>query len=104
MHPQEMMQHVKQCQHMAAVIARLAGADVIDDHVADFFRAMLLAGKILGKRRGGDFGYVLVLGDRQHFLFAKAAQGQAILEGDHSTMRFCTCLAADAFDGAAVDG
>lgn len=78
------MQHVQKAQHVAAVAARLARADVVDDHVPDLVSAVLLAREILGKRGGGDFRNVLVLGDGEHFLFREAAKGQAVLKGNHS--------------------
>jgi hypothetical protein len=42
MRSQKMVEHVEKGQYMLLVVARLAGADVIDDHVADFFPAMFL--------------------------------------------------------------
>jgi len=42
MRSQKMVEHVEKGQDMLLVVARLAGADVIDDHVADFFPAMFL--------------------------------------------------------------
>ena len=39
---QKMMQHVEKCNDMPLIIAGLAGPDVIDNHVANFFCAMLL--------------------------------------------------------------
>ncbi len=78
------MKHVKQHQYMIAVVARLAGADIINNHVPNVFHAMLLAGEILSKRRSGDLGYMFVLGDREYLLFGKAAKSHAILKGNHA--------------------
>jgi len=39
---QKMVEHVEKGQNMLLVVTRLAGADVIDNHVTDFFRAVLL--------------------------------------------------------------
>jgi hypothetical protein len=36
------VEHVEKSQNMLLVVTRLAGADVIDNHVTDFFRAVLL--------------------------------------------------------------
>jgi hypothetical protein len=80
---QEVMQHVQERPYMRAVAALLASPDVIDDHVADTIFAVLLAGEIFGESGGGDFGDVLVLGDREHFLFRHAAKGQAIFKSNH---------------------
>jgi hypothetical protein len=42
MRSQKMVEHVEKGQNMLLVVTRLAGADVIDNHVTDFFRAVLL--------------------------------------------------------------
>ena len=42
MRSQKMVEHMEKGQDMLLVVARLAGADVIDDHVTDFFPAMFL--------------------------------------------------------------
>ena len=42
MRSQKMVEHVEKGQDMLLVVARLAGADVIDDHVTDFFPSHVL--------------------------------------------------------------
>ena len=42
MRSQKMVEHVEKGQNMLFVVTRLGGANVINDHVADFFRAVLL--------------------------------------------------------------
>ncbi len=41
---QEVVEHVEKAQDMLSIVARLAGTDVIDNHVTDLFLAMLLVG------------------------------------------------------------
>jgi hypothetical protein len=40
--PENMMEHVKQREDMLPIVARLACADVIDNHLTNFFYSMLL--------------------------------------------------------------
>ena len=42
MRSQKMVEHMEKGQDMLLVVARLAGANVIDDHVTNFFPAMFL--------------------------------------------------------------
>lgn len=42
MRSQKMMKHMEKGQNMLLVVMRLGGADVINDHVTDFFCAVLL--------------------------------------------------------------
>lgn len=42
MRSQEMVEHMEKCQNMLPIVTRLASADVIDNHVTNFFRATLL--------------------------------------------------------------
>jgi len=42
MRSQKMVEHVEKGQNMLLVVTRLGGADVINDHIPDFFRAVLL--------------------------------------------------------------
>ncbi len=39
---QEMVEHVEKRQNMLPIVTRLTGANVIHNHVTNFFRAMLL--------------------------------------------------------------
>ena len=77
---------------MLFIITRLASADVIDNHVADFFGAVLLVSKILSKCSGGDFGHMFVLRDGEHLLFSQATKGYAVLERNHGSS--CSSAAA----------
>ena len=42
MRSQKMVEHVEKGQNMLLFVTRLGGANVINDHVPDFFRAVLL--------------------------------------------------------------
>jgi hypothetical protein len=44
--PQEMMKHVQECDDMLFVAARLARANVIDNHVANFLWAVFLVTQV----------------------------------------------------------
>ena len=39
---QEMVEHVEKGPNMLSIVTRLTDADVTDNHVANFFRAVLL--------------------------------------------------------------
>lgn len=84
MRSQKMVKHVEKGQNMLLDVTRLARADVINDHVTDFFCAVLLVRQILSKRGSSDLGHMLVLGDGEHLLFSEAAKGHAILKGNHA--------------------
>lgn len=73
MRSQKMMEHMEENQGMLFVPARLGSANVIDNHVADFFQAVLLMHKIGGKRGSGDLGEMLMFRDSEHLLFGQAA-------------------------------
>jgi hypothetical protein len=83
MRSQKMVKHVEKGQNMLLVVTRLARADVINDHVTDFFCAVLLVRQILSKRGSSDLGHMLVLGDGEHLLFREAAKGHSVLRGHH---------------------
>jgi hypothetical protein len=76
---EEMMQHMQQGAHVLAVAAGLRRSDVIDDHVADLRRSMLLVAQKFGEGTGCDLGDVLVLGDRQHLLLHQDENAAASL-------------------------
>jgi hypothetical protein len=46
MRSQKMMEHMEENQDMLFVPARLGSANIVDNHFADFFQAMLLMHKI----------------------------------------------------------
>ena len=68
---------------MIPVAAKLGFPDIVDNHVPDFFAAMLILQKVAGESRRRDLGDVLVFGDGQHLLFGQAAKPHAIFQRDH---------------------
>ena len=52
----EMAQRPEQLARTVAVAPRQGGADVVDDHVADLLRPVLLAEQVFPERSGGDLG------------------------------------------------
>jgi hypothetical protein len=80
---QKMVEDVQWGHDVRLVPTRLAGMDVIDNHVADFFSAVLLLRKILGKGGSGDFGQMLVLSDGKHLVLGQTAKGHAVLKRNH---------------------
>lgn len=83
---QKMVEDVEKDQDMLLVVTRLASADVIDNHLANCFRPVLLAHKIFGKSGRSDLRYMLVLRDGEHLFFCKAAKGHTVLKGDHGQL------------------
>ena len=55
-------------------------ADVIDDHLLDFFRSLVLVQQILAQRSGRGFGHVFMLGYGRHFRTRQAAKGDAVFQ------------------------
>jgi len=98
MRSQKVVEHVEKVPDMLSIVARLAGADVIDNHVTDLFRAMLLVRQILSKRGRGHFGHMFVLGDGKHLFFGEAAKGHAILKGNHVDDHALLCGIKDAHE------
>jgi hypothetical protein len=78
-----MVKDVQQGQRMLLVAAELGLPKIIDNHVPDFFAAMLVGQKVLSECCCSDFGQVFVLGDGEHLLFGQAAEPDAILKRDH---------------------
>ena len=58
---------------MLLVAVSLGLPKIIDNHVPDFFAAVLLGQKVLSERCRGDFGEMLMLGDGEHLFLAQAA-------------------------------
>jgi hypothetical protein len=75
---QKVMQHVQECQNVRLVAAPLRRPDVVHDHVADSFGAVLVLQEILGERGSSDFRQVLVLGDGEDLVLGQAAERDAI--------------------------
>jgi hypothetical protein len=46
---------MQECQNVRLVLALLRLADVIHDHVSDFFHAVLALQKVLSERGSGDW-------------------------------------------------
>jgi len=57
---------------MLLVAASLRLTNIVNNHVPDFFAALLLGQKILSERCCADFGEVFMLGKREHLLFGQA--------------------------------
>jgi len=70
---QEMVKDMQQGQNMLLVAVSLGLPQIIDDHVPNFFAAVLLGQEILSERCCSDLGEVLMLCKGEHLLFAQAA-------------------------------
>ena len=82
---EEVVQDVKQGQHMIPVAAELCFPNIIDNHVSDFFGSVLLAQKVAGESRCRNFGYVLVFGDGKDLFLGQAAERDAVFQRDHQS-------------------
>lgn len=76
---QKVVEHVEKGQDTLSIIAHLACADIVDNHVTDLLLAMILIRQILGKRGRGNFGYMLVLGDGKNLFLGDTTKSQAVL-------------------------
>ena len=65
----EMVEDMQQGQSMLLVAVSLGLPKIIDNHVPDFFAAVLLGQKVLNKRCCSDCGKVFVLCNGEHLLF-----------------------------------
>ena len=70
---QEMVQDMQQDHHMILVTSELGLPNVVDNHVQNFFTAVLLGQKVLSECCCSDFGEVFVLCDGKHLLFGQSA-------------------------------
>ena len=61
-----MVQYVQQRPHMFAIASRLRLPDIINDHVADPLRAVLLLEQGLRERAGRHFRKVLMVSKGKH--------------------------------------
>ncbi len=68
-----MVQDVQQCHHMILVTSELGLPNVVDNHVQNFFTAVLLGQEVLSECCCSDFGEVFVLCDSKHLFFGQAA-------------------------------
>jgi hypothetical protein len=78
-----MVKDVQQGQRMLLVAAELGLPYIIDNHVPNFFAAMLLGQEILGERCRSDLGKALMLGDGEYVIFGQATQSDAVLKRNH---------------------
>ena len=69
----EMVKDMQQGQNMLLVAASLGLPNIIDNHVPDFFTAVLLGQKVLSECCCSDFGKVFVLCNGEHLLFGQTA-------------------------------
>ena len=74
-----MMQNMQQGQYAFFVAAELSLPKIVDNHIPNFFAAVLAGQKVLSECCSSDFGQVFVLGNREHLLFGQAAEPDAIL-------------------------
>ena len=68
---------------MFPIAIELGLSNIIDNHVPDFFAAMLLRQETLGECCRIDFGEVFVLGNGEHFLLSQTAERNTIFKRDH---------------------
>ncbi len=71
MRPQEMVQNMKQGQHMLLVACELSLPNIVVNHLPNFFAAMLHGQEVCSERCCGDFGEVFVLCNGKHLLFGQ---------------------------------
>ena len=69
---EEMVKDMQQGQDMLLIAASLGLPNIIDNHVPDFFAAVLLGQKVLSECCCTDFGEVFVLCKGEHLLFGQA--------------------------------
>ena len=69
----EMVENMKQGQNVLLVAVSLGLPKIIDNHVPDFFAAVLLGQKVLSECCCSDFGEVLMLCNGEHLFFAQTA-------------------------------
>jgi hypothetical protein len=81
---QEMVKDMQQGQHMLLIAISLGLPNIIDDHVPDFFGAVLLGQYVLSECRRSYFGKVLVLCNGEHLLFTQPTQSDAVFKRNHS--------------------
>ena len=68
---------------MFLIAVELGLPNIVDNHVPDFFAAMLLRQEILGECCRIDFGEVFMLGNGEHFLLSQTAERNTIFKRDH---------------------
>lgn len=83
---QKVMQYMQQGPDMVSITLGLGLSDVIDDHAADLFGAMILVGQVGGISGRRDFRHVFMLGNRQNLFFRQVAKTDAVLERNHDAI------------------
>ena len=79
----EMVENMKQGQNMLLVAVSLGLPKIIDNHVPDFFAAMLLRQETLGECCRINFREAFVLGNGEHLLLSQSAERNTIFKRDH---------------------
>jgi len=85
----EMMEDMQKGQNMLLIAVSLGFPKIIDNHVSNFFAAVLLGQKVLSERCCSDFGEVLMLCNSEHLFFAQTAQSNAIFKRDQVSQLSC---------------
>jgi len=91
---EEVAQHVQKPQDVLTVAMKLRSPDTSDDHVPDFFGAVLQAQQGIRKASGHNFGNVLVFRDDKHHFLVQPAECDAIFQRNHNI--YCAAQAVRA--------
>jgi hypothetical protein len=70
---QKMMQNMEELQNMLLVAASLRQSNVVNDHISNDRAALIAGQEALSQRCSGDFGQMVMLGDRKYLLLGQAA-------------------------------
>ena len=81
--PEKMVKHVEQKQNVLLVSAVLRHADIVNNHIADSFEAVLLMHQVGGECCCGYLREMLMFGDGQDFLLGQATKRHTIFKGKH---------------------
>jgi len=68
---------------MFLIAVELGLSNIVDNHIPDFFAAMLFRQETLGECCCINFGEVFVLGNGEHFLLSQTAERNTIFKRDH---------------------
>ena len=68
---------------MFPIAIELGLSNIIDNHVPDFFAAMLLRQETLGECCRINFREAFVLGNGEHLLLSQSAERNTIFKRDH---------------------
>ena len=75
---QQMLQSRNQLGGMARISGTHSDADIVNDHLADFFRAMFLLQQIPAQRGGRDLRHVFMFRDGRDFPGRQTAKRDAV--------------------------